>query len=191
MRISGGKARGIQLDVPKGKVVRPATDGLRQAVFSSIATRVPGAWFLDICAGSGAYGLEAVSRGAAGGSFVDKSPKAIVSLKKNIAAVCKSARRNPDILTVFKSDLASWIPPRFAPAPELVFIDPPYEKIHSIAPVFFDKLREWLAASKDPLIVFEMSSRIFLTAPDGWTIAHRLGSENPGQPNAVFYTRKR
>ena len=76
MRISGGAARGITLVTPKGDATRPATDGMRQAVFSSIASRVPGAWFWDFFAGSGAYGLEAVSRGAAGGIFVEKNAKA-------------------------------------------------------------------------------------------------------------------
>jgi len=191
MRISGGTARGIPLDVPKGDAVRPATDGLRQAVFSSIAARVPGAWFLDLCAGSGAYGLEAVSRGAAGGIFVEKSQKAVACLKKNIAAVCKSARHDPLTLTLSQCDLAAWMPAPEAPAPELVFIDPPYGIISRIAPIFFEKTAEWLAASKDPLIVFEMPSRLNLTAPDGWIIARRLGGQGAGQPNAVFYTRKR
>ena len=62
MRISGGAARGVPLLVPKGEAVRPATDAMRQAVFSSLASWVPGAVFLDLFAGSGAYGLEAVSR---------------------------------------------------------------------------------------------------------------------------------
>ena len=64
MRITGGSARGIPLSLPKGDAVRPATDALRQAVFSSLAARVPGTRFLDLFAGSGAYGLEALSRGA-------------------------------------------------------------------------------------------------------------------------------
>jgi len=74
----------------KAMPVRPATDGLRQAVFSSIAARVPGAQFLDLFAGSGAYGLEALSRGAAGGIFVEKNAKAAGCLRHNLAAVCKS-----------------------------------------------------------------------------------------------------
>jgi len=190
MRITGGTARGIPLDVPKGDAVRPATDGLRQAVFSSIAARVQDAWFLDLCAGSGAYGLEAVSRGAAGGIFVEKSARAAASLAQNIAAVCKSARHDPRTLTLSQCDLAAWTPAASAPAPELVFIDPPYELIPRLAPVFFAKTAEWLAASKDPLIVFEMPAETTLDAPEGWTIARRLGSKGARQPSAVIYTRK-
>ena len=70
MRICGGAARGITLRVPKGDLVRPATDGMRQSLFSSLGARVPDARVLDLFAGSGAYGLEAVSRGARAGMFV-------------------------------------------------------------------------------------------------------------------------
>src|SRR5579883_2769182 len=104
MRISGGVARGITLAVPRGDAVRPATDGMRQAVFSSLAHRIPGAWFLDLFAGSGAYGLEAVSRGAAGGYFVEKNRLAAECVRKNIEAVCKSAARSTDDLHVAQRD---------------------------------------------------------------------------------------
>src|SRR5688572_25253543 len=103
MRISGGKARGIPLVVPKGDAVRPATDGMRQAVFSSLGERVVGARFLDLFAGSGAYGLEALSRGAAGGVFVEQNPKAAACVRRNIAAVCKSLGRQSDELQVLQA----------------------------------------------------------------------------------------
>src|ERR1700712_2296679 len=90
VRISGGMARGIPLSVPKGDAVRPATDGMRPSVFLSLAARLPGATFLDLFAGSGAYGLEALSRGAAGGVFVERNAKAAGCLRLNLAAVCKS-----------------------------------------------------------------------------------------------------
>ena len=93
MRISGGAARGITLVVPKGDAVRPATDGMRQAAFSSLGALVTGAQFLDLFAGSGAYGLEALSRGAAGGVFVEKNAKAAACVRQNLAAVCKSLGR--------------------------------------------------------------------------------------------------
>ena len=86
MRISGGGARGIPLAVPKGDAVRPATDGMRQSVFSSLGARVVGARFLDLFAGSGGYGLEALSRGAAGGVFVEQNAKAAACVRQNIAA---------------------------------------------------------------------------------------------------------
>src|ERR1041384_1110867 len=104
MRISGGAARGIPLTVPKGDAVRPATDGMRQAVFSSLGARVVGARFLDLFAGSGAYGLEALSRGAAGGIFVEQNAKAAACVRQNIAAVCKSLGRDATGLNVLQAD---------------------------------------------------------------------------------------
>ncbi|AWI09853.1 RsmD family RNA methyltransferase [Ereboglobus luteus] len=189
MRISGGKARGIPLTVPKGDAVRPATDGLRQSVFSSIASRIPGAHFLDLCAGSGSYGLEAISRGAASGCFVEKNAKAATCLRANIAAVCKSAAHDPRTLHVSQCDLAAWTPPAGSPPPELVFIDPPYEIIDNLAPIFFAKTAEWLAASTDPVIVFEMPGELTLTTPPAWTLAKRLGGKSPRQPTVCFYLR--
>ena len=104
MRISGGQARGILLVVPKGDAVRPATDSMRQAAFSSLGAFVVGARFLDLFAGSGAYGLEALSRGAAGGVFVEKNAKAAACLRRNLAAVCKSLGRDETGVEVFQAD---------------------------------------------------------------------------------------
>src|SRR4029450_2637430 len=104
MRISGGVARGIPLVAPKGDAVRPATDGMRQAVFSSLGTRGEGAWFLDLFAGSGAYGLEALSRGARGGVFIEQNPRAVSCVRQNIAAVCKSLGRPTAEVSIVTGD---------------------------------------------------------------------------------------
>lgn len=186
MRISGGGARGINLLVPKGDAVRPATDGMRQAVFSSIAARLEGARFLDLFAGSGAYGLEALSRGAAGGVFVEKDGKALACVRKNIAAVCKSLGRGGHDLTVLPMDALS-VPLGGGEAPDLVFIDPPYPIIEASAPILFERLTLALAAKKDPVIVFEMPGEIELT-PTGWTCAKRLG-KGARQPTVAFFKR--
>ena len=187
MRISGGAARGITLVTPKGDATRPATDGMRQAVFSSIASRVPGAWFLDLFAGSGAYGLEAVSRGAAGGFFVEKAAKAAACVQKNIAAVCKSAGHDERTLGVAQTDVLSWKLPAGAAVPDLVFIDPPYEIIGDVAEALFAKMTEMLATKDDPVIVFEMPGEITLE-PTGWTCVRRLG-KGARQPTAAFFRK--
>jgi 16S rRNA (guanine966-N2)-methyltransferase len=189
MRISGGDARGIPLQVPKGDAVRPATDGMRQAVFSSIAARVPGAQFLDLFAGSGAYGLEAVSRGAAGGYFVEKNAKAAACVRQNIAAVCKSVRRSDEGLVVSQTDVLDWSLPQGAPVPDLVFVDPPYEIIEAIAPKLFAKVAECLLPKADPVIVFEMPGEITLT-PQGWTCVKRLG-KGARQPTVCLFKREK
>src|SRR4051812_32476991 len=151
MRISGGNARGITLTVPKGDAVRPATDGMRQALFSSLGAFVVGARFLDLFAGSGAYGLEALSRGAESGTFVEQNAKAIACLRQNIAAVCKSVRRDAGALTILPAD-ARTVPLGGTTVPDLVFIDPPYELINEISDSIFARLTDALAANPHALV---------------------------------------
>ncbi|MCW5549649.1 MAG: RsmD family RNA methyltransferase [Opitutaceae bacterium] len=186
MRISGGKARGISLVVPKGDAVRPATDGMRQAVFSSLAARVPGARFLDLFAGSGGYGLEAFSRGASGGVFVEQSPKALACLRRNIEAVGRSMKTGVGPLQVSAGD-AVRVPWSEAAPPDLVFIDPPYELIEDVAPRLFARLEVVLAEHPDPVIVFEMPGAVTLS-PSGWSVVKRLG-KGAHQPTVVFFRR--
>lgn len=189
MRISGGRARGIVLEVPKGDKVRPATDGMRQAVFSSLAALLPGARFLDLFAGSGAYGLEALSRGAAGGEFVESNARAVGCLRRNVAAVTRSLGLAGEIehrVTVRQGDA------RFPPVaggatevPDLVFVDPPYELIPQIAPGLFERLAGLLAGKPDAVVVFELPGELSLQ-PDGWTLLKRLG-KGARQPTAAFF----
>lgn len=186
MRISGGAARGVSLLVPKGDVTRPATDGMRQAVFSSLAARLPGAHFADLFAGSGAYGLEAFSRGAEGGVFVEKNPKAADCIRKNITTVAKSAARPPEGLKLVAMDVLAWEPVP-GEAPDLVFIDPPYEIIAEVGPKLFARMAAWWPADADPVIVFEMPGELTLE-PAGWTCVKRLG-KGARQPTTCFYRR--
>jgi 16S rRNA (guanine966-N2)-methyltransferase len=182
MRITGGQARGIPLTLPKGDKVRPATDALRQAVFSSLAARVPGARFLDLFAGSGAYGLEALSRGASGGVFVEKDARTAAFIRDNLTAVCKSLGRGLDDLQVVNADATKVVP---GEAPDLVFVDPPYDIIAEVAPAIFSRLAEFQAAKPDILVIFEMPGDQEL-APAGWTAAKRLG-KGGRQPTAVIF----
>lgn len=186
MRISGGGARGIPLVAPKSDAVRPATDGMRQAVFSSLGARVAGARFLDLFAGSGAYGLDALSRGATGGVFVEQNAKAAGCVRKNIAAVCKSLGRDTGDLTVLQAD-ARAVPLAGGDVPDLVFIDPPYEIIAEIAPALFNRLAERLATHADALVIFELPGELDL-APPGWTLVKRLG-KGARQPTVAFFRR--
>ena len=172
MRITGGSARGITLLVPKGTAVRPATDGMRQAVFSSLGPMVVGARFLDLFAGSGAYGLEALSRGAASGVWVERHGKTAELLRKNLRAVCHSLKRGEDHLQVVVAD-ALTVPWSIAEPPDLIFIDPPYEQIPELAPALFRQLAERFAGAR-PLVLFELPGGTDVR-PEGWTEIKRLG----------------
>lgn len=188
MRISGGDARGTVLAVPKGDAVRPATDGMRQSVFSSLAPRLAGARFADLFAGSGGYGLDAWSRGAAGGVFVEQNAKAAACLRGNIALVAKSARRDAAEARLIVGDALAWRPAPGEAAPELVFVDPPYPIIQDIAPRLFAGLLEATAGADDPIVVFEHPGEIEL-APEGWALIKRLG-RGARQPTVGFFRRR-
>ncbi len=186
MRISGGGARGIELAVPRGDAVRPATDGMRQSVFSSLAARIPGARFVDLFAGSGAYGLEAYSRGAAGGTFVERNHRAAECLRRNIAAVSRSLQRAGDLVAAVEADALS-LPVGIGALPDLIFVDPPYDAIAEVAPPLFAKWTELLPADWGGVIVFEMPGEQELAAP-GWTCRKRLG-RGARQPSVAFFVR--
>jgi len=187
MRITGGIARGISLAVPRGDTVRPATDATRQSVFSSIASWIPDARFLDLFAGSGAYGLEAVSRGAKAGVFIEKNAGAIACIRANMAAVCRSLRRSDAELRVTQADATSVV--LGGEPPDLVFVDPPYELIPDVAPKLFEKLAMVLASHSDPLVIFEMPGELTLS-PEGWTCVKRLG-QGMRQPTVCIFRTNR
>lgn len=188
MRISGGRARGIPLQVPKGDRVRPATDGMRQAVFSSLGARVVGARFLDLFAGSGAYGLEALSRGAAGGVFVEQNARALSSLRQNLSAVCKSVGCDPAVAAVVPGDARVVpLPASTLPTPDLVFIDPPYDLIPDLVEPLFRRLADLLAEQPDALVLFEHPGELTV-APAGWELRKRLG-HGARQPTVGIFRR--
>lgn len=166
--------------------MRPATDGMRQAVFSSLGERVVGARFLDLFAGSGAYGLEATSRGAVGGVFVEKNAKAVTCLRQNISAVCKSLGRDTRSLNILQMDAAN-APAGGGEPPDLVFIDPPYEIIPDVSEKLFGRLTELLQTKLEALVVFEMPGEIELS-PLGWSCVKRLG-KGARQPTVAFFRR--
>ena len=173
--------------VPKGRAVRPATDGMRQAVFSSLGARVVGARFWDLFAGSGAYGLEALSRGAAGGIFIERNADAVAAVKQNLAAVRRSLEPLNVDVEVVRADTLTWVPPGGVALADLVFIDPPYEIIPTVAPLLLARLSQALATKPDALVLFEMPGEATLSPP-GWTCVHRLGRGNR-QPTVAFFRR--
>jgi 16S rRNA (guanine966-N2)-methyltransferase len=160
MRISGGDARGIKLKVPKG--IRPASERVRQAIFSSLAAHVLDARVLDLFAGSGAYGLDALSRGATSAVFVDSD---IDACRANVGAAGFTAHA-----TIRRSDVARYLS-RTAAADgpfDLIFADPPYDRGGPDRGVL-DALAGVLA--DDGKVVWETRFRDeAIPAPSGWVV---------------------
>lgn len=118
MRIIAGLAKGRSLVGPRGLDTRPLTSRAREALFSSLGAAVEGAAVLDLYAGSGSLGLEALSRGAADAEFVERDRHAVAALRANIEAVGLGG-------TVHVSDVAEYLG-RARGGYDLVFVDPPY-----------------------------------------------------------------
>jgi 16S rRNA (guanine966-N2)-methyltransferase len=185
MRISGGRACGIPLRVPRGHDFRPATDRLRQGVFSSLGDRVVGATFADLFAGTGSYGLEALSRGAAGGYFVEREPRAVAALRRNIDDVCRSSGAAAASVRVFPVDALRWSPPDHEPV-DLVFADPPFAGIGLIAETLFRQVAGFMQTNPPGIFVFEMPGEVEVGVP-GWTMLRRIG-RGRGQPTCCLYS---
>jgi 16S rRNA (guanine966-N2)-methyltransferase len=125
MRIVGGQFGGRRLVMPKDARVRPTADRVREAWMSILGNELEGARVLDLYAGSGALGLEALSRGAESATFVELNPPSLQALEQNIAALDVA-----DAVTVHRGDalrFAERLPPG---AFDLVFADPPYTADH-------------------------------------------------------------
>ena len=170
-RIISGRLRGLSIDVPPAGT-RPTTDRVREALFSSIDSRVDldGAAVLDLFAGSGALGLEAISRGADTALFVEENPRAVACLKKNTAGLSSS----PSIrATVRRAALPGAVggPCPVAGGFHLVLADPPYDRSGTLDEPVLRALQEegWLA--EDALVVWERSKRDpAVRWPDGYEV---------------------
>ena len=129
MRIITGRARGIKLDTLEGVNTRPTSERAKEAIFSMIQFDIEGREVLDLFAGSGQMGLEAVSRGARSATFIDKSKDAARIISRNIEKTKLS-----DSCRVFNSDVQDFIRiTRGKKQYDVVFIDPPYA-LRAVAP---------------------------------------------------------
>lgn len=121
MRVITGTARGRKLETLEGEAVRPTTDKVKEAIFSAIQFDIQGRIFLDLFAGSGQMGIEAISRGAVSATFADASMKAVNVIRKNLDKVGFYSRAK-----VLHTDSIEYV--KIFPEPfDIVFLDPPYE----------------------------------------------------------------
>jgi 16S rRNA (guanine966-N2)-methyltransferase len=164
MRIIAGKAGRIAIKVPSA-VARPTTDFVRQAVFSILGEKVENARVLDLFAGSGALGLEALSRGAKSCTFVDEHRQAINVIQENLT------KARLDGGHAIKSEVATYLK-RDAAAYDLIFADPPYWKHYGDKDHVTDLLKGGLLPPR--------------LAPDGWLIAEI--SSHQKSPEAEDFT---
>ncbi len=139
MRIIAGSLRSRTLEAPPGLATRPTSDRLRETLFNILAPRIQGAAFLDLYAGSGAVGIEALSRGAASVDFVERSPAALKVLRDNLERLGLTAgfRIHAVAVGTYLKRTRTASKPRDGAAPktsfDLVFLDPPWDAAEEYA----------------------------------------------------------
>ena len=183
MRIIAGSARGIPIRIPSHDV-RPTMEMVRGAIFSALGEKVGGARVLDLFSGSGAFGLEALSRGAAAATFVDNHPKAIAAIKANLEKTRFQAE-------VVRSDVFRFLE-RTDRTFDLIFADPPYSKRpedsdHAANLLASNALIERLAVGG--LFILERTTEKVAIEPSQWQVIRdkTYGSSQvlflaPGEP---------
>jgi 16S rRNA (guanine966-N2)-methyltransferase len=168
MRIIAGRHRGRPIEAPAGSAVRPTSERAREALFDILAHGRFGernlceeALVLDAFAGTGALGLEALSRGARFVTFLETGREARAVLQRNIAALGETQRAS-----VLTADAAS--PPRARSPSDLAFLDPPYGEDVAAQALSALAAAGWLAP--DALVVVELPARAKIAAPEGFAL---------------------
>jgi 16S rRNA (guanine966-N2)-methyltransferase len=165
MRVVGGRLRGRNIAAPASNAIRPTQDRLRESLFNILLhayeNPIDGARVLDLFAGTGALGIEAVSRGAKFTLFVDNGAEARALLRNNVEALGLGG-----VTKVYRRDATDLGPAHPVEPFSLVFLDPPYSK--GLADKALASLREggWLVP--DALVVVEEATAAAFTVPDGY-----------------------
>jgi 16S rRNA (guanine966-N2)-methyltransferase len=178
MRVIAGEARGRRLKAPHSGDVRPMTDQIREALFSSLGERVRAAAFLDLYAGSGAIGIEALSRGASSAVFVEHDPDVAEVIRNNIATTKMSDRAE-----VIVEDVDSFVdrPPKASF--DLVMVDPPFAS--GLPSTMLTHLRESGFVGTDSVVVVRLSAKESEHPGGGWEVVR----ERRYGDSVLFYLR--
>ncbi len=168
MRVIAGSLRGVTLEAPRGRTTRPITDRIKEALFGILGERVMDAAVLDLYAGSGAVGIEALSRGAATCTFVERSREARAVLQRNLERTRLSRSAEVvagDVLQFLAGAAGGAAPPRYG----LVMLDPPFAERAILAPLqAVEPLLE-----RDATVVVRTFWRTEVPAPAGLSVVRQ------------------
>jgi 16S rRNA (guanine966-N2)-methyltransferase len=167
MRVIAGSRKGHRIDAPRGLTTRPTSDRVRENVFNLVQAWVEDAVVLDLFAGSGAMGIEALSRGAERAVFVESQPEA-----------CRAIEHNLDKLRLIGAQVVCTDVMRFVAADtreyDLVFCDPPYDDYPALEPAIARYLPRLLI--DDGLLALETAAKTEPQLPLGQRTSRRYGS---------------
>lgn len=173
MRVIGGEFRSRVLKAVPGMDTRPTSDRLRETLFNVLATRIEGAFFVDAYAGSGAVGIEALSRGASRVVLIERGRAALATIRENVKQL-GIARRVDVVNSKAASAIAQY------PA-DIVFLDPPYD-----LSIEYDACFEALAEKPPTLVIAEHTSRVSLKQAYGPLVRTRVLKQ--GDSSLSFYS---
>ena len=148
MRVVSGNLRGMKLNTIEGDSTRPTRDIVKEALFSIIQTYVPEAIFLDLFAGSGAIGIEAISRGAKEAIFIDTNPKCVEVIKENV-----TKGKIVDCSRIYNTDYKTALKKLQGEIIDIIYVDPPYNKNMGIDAIL--KISEYNLLAEEGLIIIE------------------------------------
>jgi len=174
MRVIGGTLKGRRLKTPAWDGLRPTSDKLRETLFNILAARIAGARVLDGFAGTGAIGIEALSRGAAHVTFVEQDARAVALIDANLTSAGIGAGyniRRGDVLAVLRNPGVAF---------DLILLDPPYD-LHPVSPTLAAAAA---CLSADGLLVLERATR---REPDVPATLTRVRDVKSGDSTLTFF----
>lgn len=148
MRVVSGSLRGMKLNTIEGDSTRPTREVVKEALFSIIMNYVEDANFLDLFAGSGAIGIEAISRGAKSAIFIDLNPNCIKVIRENV----KKARIE-DVSRIYNTDYKMALKKLSNEKLDIIYVDPPYNKQMGIDAI--ERISEYDLLASDGIIIME------------------------------------
>ena len=173
MRVIAGIAKGRTLVVPRGGGTRSATDRIRETLFAIVEPSLPGTRVLDLFAGAGTLGIEALSRGAGHATFVERSSGALAALRQNLQVTGFEGQSD-----IVPANVLVYLEHRLAQPYDVVFCDPPFADVAILESVLV-RLRESGALTAEALTVARVLKKHQPALPEGVRVARRkeLGEE--------------
>ena len=184
MRIIAGKYRGRKLKSPPTPQTRPTSDRLRETLFNVFAPRIHAARFLDLCAGSGAVGIEALSRGAAHATFVEQSRKMCALIEGNLAELSVD-EHDVEVVNGEATEFLLRRAKKERPPFDIIFFDPPYDAVYEVVLERLGEHGVLLAAAA--IVVVEHHKKRELAEEFG--ALHRYRTLRQGDSVLSFYQR--
>ena len=184
MRIIAGEYRGRILKSPANTKTRPTSDRLRETLFNILQPKIDGETrFLDLCAGTGAVGIEAISRGASFSAFVDKSRRACVLIEENLDILHIAEEKTE----IFCETTEKFIARESAAFWDIVFFDPPYQADYSVFLFEFGRNAPQIINENGILVVEHHTKKLL---PDATGEIRRWRTLKQGETQLSFYERK-